>query len=273
MLNVSHAHLLFRVAVGLPDLLLNCHYGSMPEITMGNQIWAPGERWGLYKRGKKFILPIDCHPEAMRLAILNESFSHGEVYFRPSLSTLSENLSEKSSQEQVSIAPFDYPLDEVVMINFLARGRGVILHSCGVADDGRGLLFAGVSGAGKSTLAKLWEKTDATLLSDDRIIVRRINGRFRMYGTPWHGDADIASPESVPLERLFFTEHASRNYVREVSPTYAAARLLVRCFPPFYDREGMEFTMDLLSQIAEEVPCCELGFVPDTGIIDFVRGL
>jgi hypothetical protein len=207
-----------------------------------------------------------------RVAIVNQSFSNVEVYYYPQGDPPPEK-SPFSSPGPISFHPFSGCLDELLMINFLARGRGVIFHACGVVDEGRGLMFVGVSGAGKSTFAELWRQRQVTLLSDDRIIVRRPEGQFRMYGTPWHGVAYICSPESAPLERIYFIEKAPRNYVKELSPVEVATRLLVRCFPPFYDGEGLAFTLEFLSRIAEEIPCSELGFVPDVSAIDFVRGL
>jgi len=270
-LNNSLPHRFFQVMNGSSDIFLNYYYVSIPNLSLDNLIFASEGNWNLYQKGRQFIIPLTSYamgPCPYRLAVMNEDFSRGEVYVRPY-----EVDPGRSPESPVALDPFEYPLDEVIMVNFLARGRGVILHACGVVDEGRGLLFVGVSGAGKSTLAELWKPTGVTLLSDDRIIVRRMEGKFRMYGTPWHGDAGIASPESAPLERLYFIEQAARNYVQALSPVDAAARLLVRCFPPFYDKAGMEFILDFLAQVAEEIPCYELGFVPDASAIDFVRGL
>jgi len=47
--------------------------------------------------------------------------------------------------------------------------------------------------------------------------------------------------------------------------------LLVRCFPPLWDAEGMRFTLDFCAHLVGEVPCYELGFVPDGSVVDFVR--
>jgi serine kinase of HPr protein (carbohydrate metabolism regulator) len=95
---------------------------------------------------------------------------------------------------------------ELLMVNYLAQERGVIIHGCGIEKNGKGILFVGESGAGKSTLAKLWDQEDGVdVLSDDRIIVRKKGEQFWMYGTPWHGDAKFASPETVRLERILFS--------------------------------------------------------------------
>ena len=88
------------------------------------------------------------------------------------------------------------------------------MHACGVSLDVRnkGLLFAGMSGAGKSTLTRLWQKhAGLTILSDDRVILRNKAESYRIYGTPWHGDALGASARSVPLDRIFILKQASKN--------------------------------------------------------------
>lgn len=260
---VSEPHSRFQVDDAPPDMVLNLRYGPLPPVPLDQVIFAPGGRWGLYRNGRQFFLAMDTPQQPKRLAIADQSFSRVEVFLQPS--------AENQGRDHINIDPFEYPLDEVLFVNFLAREKGVIIHSCGVDDGGRGVLFVGSSGAGKSTTARIWQKTDVSILSDDRIIVRRMGGRFRMYGTPWHGDANASCQGSAPLERLYFLQHASQNYVRDVTAADATARLLVRCFPPFYDRAGMAFTLELLAQIAAEVPCYELGFVPDQSIVDFVR--
>jgi hypothetical protein len=268
-------HHSFQVPGGEPDIKLRYYYGPIPDIALAisqeNLVFASGGLWGCYRHEDRLVFalaPVDYEAPPYRVVIMDADLREGDVFTRP----LNEALDGRSTPYPAEVAPFEYPLDELLMVNFLSRGRGVILHASGVGDAGQGLLFVGVSGAGKSTLAELWSKMPVTLLSDDRIIVRRKEGRLRMYGTPWHGDALISSPDSTPVERIYFIQHAPKNYVEELTPADATARLLVRCFPPFYDKAGMEFTLDFLGQIAQEMPCYELGFVPDAGIIDFVRG-
>ncbi len=73
--------------------------------------------------------------------------------------------------------------------------------------------------------------------------------------------------------RIYFLEQARRNYVRALSPADAATPLLLRCFPPFYYKEGLAYTLDFPRQRAEETPFYEFGFVPDARASDSIRGL
>lgn len=157
------------------------------------------------------------------------------------------------------------------MVHLLAAGAGIILHSCGLGRDGRGLLFVGESGAGKSTLARMWDQEEGvTILSDDRIIVRRRDGEFWAYGTPWHGEAAFSSPLGVKLDRMFFLRHGSENSLTECTEANAVARLLTCSFLPHWDAEGMAFSLEFLAELAAAVPCQELTFTPDRRAIELV---
>jgi hypothetical protein len=160
------------------------------------------------------------------------------------------------------------------MINLLSSGLGVLIHACGIRIKSRGIIFPGTSGAGKSTLANLGKsKKDFTVLSDDRIIIRKIDGRFWIYGTPWHGDAQVNSPERAPLERIFFLNHAQENSVSGTERIDATSKLIVCSFPPFWSKEGMEFTLGLIDELTKEVASYELGFLPDKSVFDLIGSI
>ena len=166
----------------------------------------------------------------------------------------------------------DYPLGEILAINFLSRGRGIIAHSLSINNGGKGILFIGNSGAGKSTMARLvMHKEKAKVLNDDRAIIRKKNGHFRIYGTPWHGDVKVCLPEDAPLEKIFFIKHAKDNTLKELNPQEVVSRL-VRCsFLPFWDKKGIEFALKFCDNVAKNIPSYELGFVPDESVVDFLK--
>ena len=145
--------------------------------------------------------------------------------------------------------PFIYPFDEVVFLARLSRGRGVLVRACGLALGGRGLLFLGTSGAGKSTTARLWkERGGVTILSDDRIVIRAEGDGYRIYGTPWHGEAGWETPASARLDGVFILEQAPRNRVQELKPSSAVAQMMVRAFPAMWDQPGLEFAVQFLAR-------------------------
>ena len=81
----------------------------------------------------------------------------------------------------------------------------------------------------------------------------------------------LCSPENAPLERIFFLKHAKANSIKQLNQLDVASRLVICSFPTFWDNQGMDFTLRFLTELAEGVPCYELGFIPDKSALDFIR--
>jgi len=157
-------------------------------------------------------------------------------------------------------------------MHYLAQERGVILHACGIVIEDKGILFVGESGAGKSTLARLWDQERGVdILSDDRVIVRKHGREFRVYGTPWHGEAAFGSPREARLERIFFLSHGQENSTKEMTGLDPVSHLLTCSFPPLWDHQGMEFALEFFSQIAAHVPFQQLSFRPEKSALALVK--
>ena len=160
----------------------------------------------------------------------------------------------------------------VISAHLNINKKGIILHSALVNINGSGYLFPGTSGAGKSTIARLWHhEKDAEVLADERILIRKKGGMLCAFNTPWQGEMGNNKNKGVPLEKIFFIKHGSTNTLKKLSVPDAANRLLVRCFPTFWHREGMQFAMDFCARIASEIECYEFSFVPDSSSVEFIK--
>ncbi len=167
-----------------------------------------------------------------------------------------------------------YIFDGIITTSILAHRRGLMLHACGIiCSDKQGLVFAGISGAGKTTTASIWQVAGAVVLSDERVAVRKQDGQFLVFGTPWHGIDQSSSPESAPLRKVFIIHHAASNHARRLRPAEAIALIMARAYLPFWDKNGMEFTLEFLDELCQTVPVYELGFIPGSAVVDFVKSL
>lgn len=247
-----------------PETNLRVHHDSFPERNMGKKIFDSGSTWSLYRDQEKYVLQdstFDSDSPPNQLVILESDLKSGDIYFK-------DELFKNSLLD-----PLGYPLNQILMILLLSRRKGIMLHACGIDDRGYGYLFLGNSGHGKSTIARLWFENQASVLNDDRINVREKNGELLMYGTPWHGDFKELSAKGLPIRKLFFLRHGEKNSVVPKNSAEAVLMLLTRCFPPIWDKEGMEYTMDLFHRLVQNIPCYEFSFEPDRKIVDFVRNI
>lgn len=263
-LKVEGATRAFLVPETSPDLTIYAAWDELSNSVPGEKVFDAGGLWQLYRENGTYLFRFTTPTLGAcpyRVAGFNEDFTVGQVRLhRPYFPT------------DGAVYPLEYPLDELLIVNWLARGKGVELHACGLVDSaGRGHLFVGQSRAGKTTTARLWQNREGIeILSDDRIIVRKREGRLWIYGTPWHGEARLASPSGAPLTRLYFLKHGQENELAEQRPAETVGRLLAASFVPFYDAAAMEFTLDFLNQLAADIPCRELRFVPDATAVEYV---
>jgi hypothetical protein len=249
----------FLTEVSDPDIDIRAHDG-LPDIKPEELVFDSKGLWKLYRWQGKHLFVFTAPnptPHVYKIGVFTQDFTRGDVYV-------------KYHYPHETIDPIEYPLDELLWVNYLALGRGLEVHGLGIIANETGLAFIGVSGSGKSTLAELWKKRDVRILSDDRLILRRKDGGIQMYGTPWHGDARISLAEDIPLHSIYFLKQARENRIVRLSPIEAASRLLVRCFPTFYYLKGMEYTLNFISEVVQEIPCFELQFKPDQQAIDEV---
>ena len=247
------------------DIKLQVHHGHAPDTKTKQKIFDSGDTWALYKCDGRYVLQDDSLESASSpstFIVLEPDLKSGEVF-----------ILYDASDRNPFPDPLGYPLNQVLMILLLSKGKGILFHACGIDDDGSGYLFLGNSTDGKSTMAGLWSKKNATVLNDDRIVVREKEGGFWMYGTPWHGDFREISSEGVPIKRIFFLRHGEKNQAILHNGVEAVTMLLTRSFPPLWNKNGMAFTTELCHHIASKIPCYELTFAPDTKIVAFVRSI
>jgi hypothetical protein len=255
----------FAMPEANPDLSVEAYWGTLNGKDKGQKVFDSGGAWQLYQKENSYWFHCTA-PEfgdvPYKIARLDPDFSHGQIFLhRPFFET------------RKAVYPLQYPLDELFILNLLSQGRGAEVHACGIVDaNGDGYLFVGQSGAGKTTMARSWEKESGTvILSDDRIILRQEDSQIWMYGTPWHGEAELASASKARLKQIYFIHYGRKNALKPKSAIEAAANLFSCSFPVFYSPSGLEFTLDFYGRVANAIPCNDLSVVPGREIISFIR--
>jgi len=264
-LRVNGAAESFLVSNGAADVEVTTAWGKLCQPAHTNFVFDSGGLWRLSRELETHVFHLTSPMYGTlpyKRATFSADFTSGEV------------LLERSYFDPRDPADaLNYPLDELLMMNLLAHGRGVEVHACGLEDtDGQGYLFIGHSGAGKTTMARLWQKSAGVrVLSDDRIILRSWAGATWMYGTPWHGEARLALPARTPLRQIFFLRHGTDNEIVPLRCGEALARLLACSFVPFYSRSGLAFTLAFFHQLIDSLPCAQLRFVPEERAVELAR--
>lgn len=246
-----------------PDLELETAWVPRIVSSLGEPAFDSGGLWKLYRSNDLSVFEFTSEPlgaSPYKRCLIDPAFSRGQI-----------QMNRSFFSERAHLNPLEYPLDELLVVHRLALSSGVELHACGLVDQhGRGHVFVGHSGAGKSTTAALWAEHGATILSDDRVILREREGEIWMYGTPWHGDAGFAEPQMARVSAIYLLEHGLENGFRKVSRSQAGAELFARSFVPFYDWQMLEGALSILDRVVRKVPYAWYRFIPDNGAVEFI---
>ncbi len=238
------------------------------DIDTFEKIYASGQSWSLFLNGTEHLLAVDP-PEFKQLPLYTARFNH-QALNRVDIHC--NRLAVKEDGSRLFIPnPFSYPLDRLLMTYILAGREGIMMHAAGADIDGKGYIFPGKSGKGKSTLSRQFvSKEGPVVLNDERVAVRKINGEFKAFGTPWPGDAGIAVNRGLPLSGIFFIHHGPRNRIREIESGEAIKRLLPLATIPWYDPEVMTKTLLFCEDLVSHVPSYDFHFTPE-GVADVMK--
>lgn len=137
-------------------------------------------------------------------------------------------------------------------------------------------LFIGPTQSGKSSMARIWYDSKAKVMNDDRMVIREIENRFYIFGTPWHGNFSEyfkSYLDKAELKRVFFIYHDSKNKINKIKSKEAFKHLYPNIFPVFWNKEDLEKQIDLCNKLTSLVPSYRLGFKKDKSVISAVRSI
>ena len=244
-------------APGEDTVFLHHHFHRLNMNTT-----APGKKvyekppWNIYEGKDHFTyvwtsFHANTH-DLKRGAVFSKDHTNGVIY--------NDDSSLKKYHAGHMNALTLFPTDQILLARLLADRNGCILHSAGMIMDGNGLIFAGHSGAGKSTLSLIM-KNRATLLCDDRNIIRKQDGDFKVYGTWSHGDVKAVCSDSANLAAICFLKQAQDNTLVRMHDEKVILQNLLACLvKSFVCGQWWNKTLDVITEIAGQVPCYELRF-------------
>ena len=136
-----------------------------------------------------------------------------------------------------------------------------MLHSSAVALDGKAYLFSAPSGTGKSTHTSLWVShfgsDRAYIINDDKPAVRKIDGEFKVMGTPWSGKTALNENVALPPGGVAFIERSETNRIERLSPVAALKHLMWQTVRPTKEN-NMDALLTSLDAFIRQVPVYKL---------------
>lgn len=141
----------------------------------------------------------------------------------------------------------------------------LMIHASLVRHDGYGYAFIAKSGTGKSTQVSMWLRyiDNCDLMNDDNPIVRYIDGKHYIYGSPWSGKTPCYRNVKAPLGAITRIDRAKKNSVDKLGPVEAFASFLPACSTMKWDKELFDAVCNNVTKVIETTGMYTLHCLPD----------
>lgn len=164
---------------------------------------------------------------------------------------------------------FEYMKTGATFYKRLLNFDGLMIHASAVVVDGFAYLFSAKSGTGKSTHTNLWlEKFGdaAYILNDDKPALRKEDGRWYAYGTPWSGKTDLNVNRRVPLGGICMLHRGARNEITPYKGAAAIFELLEQTLRPSSAQRAQ--VLERLDDLMSQVPVWKLSCTPEIEAVE-----
>lgn len=161
-----------------------------------------------------------------------------------------------------------FGLNNALMLIFAfaaSRHQTVLIHASLVRQNGYGYAFTAKSGTGKSTQVSMWLRhlPGCDLMNDDNPIVRIIDGKAYIYGSPWSGKTPCYRNVKAKLGAITRIDRATANSVERLSPIEAFASLLPSCSTMKWDLDIFHCICDTITRLIETTGIYTLHCLPN----------
>ena len=117
-------------------------------------------------------------------------------------------------------------------------------------------------------MAKLWDKSGARVIHDDRLIIRHTGGGgYVMHNTPVYRN-DV--PLQYTLSKIFLIEHGKKNELIPVKGSGSVSMVMANCIQHNWNTEIIARLLGSVSIMCSVIPVFRLLFKPDKSVIDLI---
>ena len=158
-------------------------------------------------------------------------------------------------------------MEKVMLINDTFQ-----LHASVVEKNGRGILFTAPSGTGKSTQANLWKEYEkAIIINGDKAMIRKNNGKFSAYGSPYAGSSQIYKDMSVPVHGIVVLSQAKENRIEILPKAEAFMKLYKESVINAWNKDYLNRLAGLIQELVSMVPVYYLACRPDESAVKLLK--
>ena len=159
-----------------------------------------------------------------------------------------ECLKEKLSE-------YEYIITGLYFFDIALKNNLIPIHASAIKFNDEGILFSAPSGIGKSTHANLWKQayTDVVVINDDKPLIKNIDGKLYVFGSPWSGKSILNENIAVRLKSIVFLKQNKENYIEEITDKEKLTLLFQNTYRPIH-KQTTDKIIDEIDFIIKHIP-------------------
>ncbi len=205
----------------------------------------------------------------VRMDSFGRTVSQAEPYVtetvgEPDIIVTGHPQSLKEQQPHLSLDDCEYLCTGGSFYRQLLSHGGLMLHASAVVMDGYAYLFSAPCGTGKSTHTDMWKQAfgeAVIMLNDDKPALKKEQGRWYAYGTPWSGKTAQNENMRIPLGGICVLTRGEQNAIEPYDGAAAIFSLLDQTVRP-RTANVREKLLELLDDLMSSVPMWRLRCTP-----------
>ena len=142
----------------------------------------------------------------------------------------------------------------------LTEYEGVVFHGAAIELDGRAYIITARSGVGKTTHIRLWKEAfgdKVSILNGDKPVLRVIDGKIYVCGTPYNGKEGYGKPGVKLLSGIAFLERGEENSYSKISASEGLVRFMGQIYMNAENPLAMTRTLRFANKALSEIPLYE----------------
>lgn len=156
----------------------------------------------------------------------------------------------------------------IALEELLIRHDAMMLHSSFIKTQFGGVLFSGPSGIGKSTQADLWEcNENARIINGDKSILRKIDGNWKAFGSPYAGSSRYFVNESSDLAAIVVLGKSEKCSIKELNKVEAFRKLYSQMIINTWNSEYIIHISAMVEDLIKETKVYYLECTPDISAV------
>lgn len=144
------------------------------------------------------------------------------------------------------------------------QNNSFLIHGVALQYNSKGIIFSANSGIGKTTHTNFWaKKFNAEILNGDSPIIKIVDNKPIIYGSPWCGTSEISINKHILLNAIVLIKRGQKNTIQKLAKADGLKYILSQIYRPIWESNLLNNCLDYCDIMIKNINIYELECLPN----------